>query len=252
MRCRYKDRGDKVKENLCKWLLNSLAGKFGQRSHRWEKDTEVDWPEPWGRFDIIDADTNTVKHYRSIAWLIEREQKQGEHPESFPAVAAWVTSLARVKQLKLLEVANNAGRVFYAPVDGIQADYLAYKRLDEGGYIGDELGKLRVVTVATTADYRGIANYSIDNEMHIAGLPKSCHVAPDRQLAWTHLGTDATSSNGRGPRPITEYTCTRAINPPYVHGRVNADGTTRPWILPLEETEMMQCLTKANAIGIFD
>src|SRR5205807_1547071 len=44
MRCRYKDRGDAVKANLCKWLLNSLAGKFGQRSRRWEKDTEVDWP----------------------------------------------------------------------------------------------------------------------------------------------------------------------------------------------------------------
>src|SRR6267142_5158811 len=204
MRCRYANRGDFVKANLCKWLLNSLAGKFGQRSHRWQKETEVDWPEPWGRFDIVNAQTGKVKHYRSLAWMIEREEKPGEHPESFPAVAAFVTSLARIKMLNLLELISNAGRIYYSAVDSIHCCHSAYEHLKLRGAISSKIGGIRLERVGSKAEYRGIANYSIDGELHVAGLSRTAKAVNSCNVRTQSIDIKIPTETTGGHTTITE------------------------------------------------
>lgn len=251
LRCQYNARRDLAKGSLCKLMLNALGGKFGQRSHRWQKDTEVDWPEPWGHFDIINAVTNEVKHYRSIAWLIERQEPPGEHPESFPAVAAWVTSLARIKMLQLQEVLNGKGTCYYSAVDSIFTNQRGFETLSIGGQCNELLGGLRTDRIAAKMQIRGIANYSIDDTMHVAGLPGTATIGKDQRITVTILTAPIPNDRQSVHNGVVQTVGTRSICPQYVHGRLNSDGITRPWILPLEEQEMQACLKKSPVTNIF-
>jgi len=228
--------------------MNSLAGKFGQRSHRWEVVDDVTPLIPWGSFDHIDASTKKVRQDRSLAWLVEERQPPGEGRESFVAVAAWVTSLARVKMLKLLEDVNNAGRVYYSPCDSIHVSIDGFNYLNRTGKIGVGIGECRLQSIAESAYYRGIANYTVDGKLHVAGLSSTATPRGDKEVYISSIHLDRSITGNGSLASYIENDRNIPIAPPYLHGRVEPSGWTRPWILPLEEMEMRQCLEKASHI----
>jgi hypothetical protein len=229
---------------LCKIMMNSLAGKFGQRTGKWRKCSDLIAPFPWGRFDDRHPITGQWSYYRAIAWMVEEYQEQGEHPNGFPAVAAWVTSLARVRMLNILEEISHVGKTYYSAVDGFHVDAECHNSLQEYSRIGCDLGQLRLDRIPTKVTYRGIANYDYDGEMHVAGLPAQATIDESGRMVTRTLDARPPSSSHDRSGIITENTLYRYINPPYLHGHINADGWTSPWILPLEELEMRKCLEK--------
>ncbi len=246
LRSDYQARKNAVMGDLCKIMMNSLAGKFGQRTGKWRKRSDLIAPFPWGRYDEYNKDTGKWGYYRSLAWLVEESVEQGEHPNGFPAVAAWVTSLARVRMLNILEKIQDGGRIYYSAVDSIHGDSGINSRLLESDEVGDKCGQLRQELVASQATYRGIANYSLDGQMHVAGLPAQATVDESGRMVTRHLEARPPEGKHNGFGRITENTLIRTITPPYLHGHVNADGWTSPWVLPLEETEMRKCLENAT------
>lgn len=162
--------GDHAGEALCKLYLNSLYGKFGQRSHQWEP---ADWPEPkwsWGRRMHMLYETGERRIYRSVGGHCQLQRDAGEHPQSFAAIAAWVTAHARCR---ISDLATIAGRrnVLYVVTDALYVAKLGLLRLQDAGEVQDGvLGKLRVKCYGETAAFHGLNNYRIGTRRVLAGV----------------------------------------------------------------------------------
>lgn len=248
LRTEYNSKGNRVMADLCKVIMNSLPGKFGQLSHRWENDNDITPPFPWGRWDQINPETGEWGYYRSLAWLAQKQMPRVDHPESFPAVAAWVTSLARVKMNKLLEGLAYGCKVYYSAVDSIHCNARGYQQLDRLGCISPGIGCLRLEKIGECVDYRGIANYTIDGVHHVAGLPSRAIIEEGQGRNYRYSEIAATHPISGRDSCITELYNKRPVGCEYVHGQVEPSGWTRPWILPLEQEQMASCLKKATHI----
>ena len=226
-------------------MMNSLPGRFGMKGQRWEKVKQPESPAAWGRFDDRDAATGAWNYYRSMAWMTEKYVENPVAKESFPAVSAWTCSLARVKMLELLGGISHAGKVYYSAVDSVCGGAAIKSAIESIVPLGDQLGNLRCAHIVSSAEFRGIANYSLDGEMHVAGLPAAAVIRGDGRANITDFAIPSTGFSGKHVNGITECHTDRNLYPPYLHGVIEASGWTRPWILPLEELEMTKCLQKA-------
>lgn len=136
-RLEAKAKGDKVMDYLFKIFLNSLYGKFGQKSIEWE---EVGKAEK----DIIkieyiyDKTRGTYKTIKIIGGLVlqnvDRTGLENESFNSFPAIASHVTSYARSLLWDYIQIAEEKN-VYYMDTDSIICNLSGYENLQAAGKI---------------------------------------------------------------------------------------------------------------------
>lgn len=144
LRNQAKRSGNALEARLCKLIANSLYGKFAQRSFEWEALPRMHPPEPWSQWCAIDAELGKIREYRSIGELVQARVERGDHPNSFTAISAWVTSFARLRMDQLRET-SGYHNVYYQGVDSLFVSRLGLDRLQAAGEVADsELGKLRL------------------------------------------------------------------------------------------------------------
>jgi hypothetical protein len=175
-RLEYKANDDN-RAMLMKHFLTHLYGKFGQKKDKWEKISEQDLKKIPGFEDfnleayilgeykpptIIVNYKNITPHIRYIAGELQISTSEGEGAQSFPAIAAHVTSYARMVLYKALKYClDNNIRVFYCDTDSLFTD----KELP--GHMVDqaELGKLKLEhTFNFGIDFMGLKNYAELND----------------------------------------------------------------------------------------
>jgi DNA polymerase elongation subunit (family B) len=147
MRLEAKAKGDEVRTLLYKLFLNSLYGKFGQKSNHWEKVGEAD-PTEVKLERIYDVDTKkfiTVKIFGGgIFRKNDLEEGENESFYSFPAIASHVTSYARMLLWKYIETAG-IENVYYTDTDSLFVNLEGYKNLEKANYLNeDTLGLLKL------------------------------------------------------------------------------------------------------------
>jgi hypothetical protein len=149
-------RGDVVAAHQFKILLNSLYGKFGQRGIVWDREEDtsdleaVQWSE-------VEHGTGRITRYRKFGGMVQRQGQEQESRDSFPAIAAHVTSYARTYLWSLIE---RAGRdhVYYCDTDSLLVDDTGLGRLDSAihesrlGALANE-GSTDCVTLWGAKDY---------------------------------------------------------------------------------------------------
>lgn len=154
---------DKVHDYLYKLFMNTLYGKFGQRNENWEPVADID-PEIIDTYTIYDTTTKTSETYKVFGGHVWKKNELGEREESvnsFPAVAAHVTSYARMLLWEAIETAG-IENVYYCDTDSIMCNETGYNRLKAAGFLHDsELGKLKLEKIGTLhlygcKDYRFI------------------------------------------------------------------------------------------------
>lgn len=160
----------KLRATQCKLLMNSLAGKFGQRHQRWDFVDFKDPPVHWGTFPVKNADSQRMKIYRAIAGYVQEQQVTTEGLDSMPAIEAFVNAHGR-EHMRTLRKTALERNVFYQSTDTLHVS-------DEGRallqphvetYAG-ELGKLREEGTYQSAIYRGPHDYTLDGHHVVAGL----------------------------------------------------------------------------------
>lgn len=170
LRKEYEASGNDAFAYACKLMLNSLYGKFGQRRFRWENKPGVIPPIPFGYWWERPKDSPEFKCYRALCWLPQLQQEAGEHIDSFPAIAAYVTSYGRERILKLASVAG-IENCYYSDTDSLHVNREGFVRLTSDDEICEgTLGKLRIVETAQRAEYRGYKDYSLNGREVIAGI----------------------------------------------------------------------------------
>lgn len=155
---------------MIKALSNSLYGKFGQRARGWRDIPARKNDRPWEQWIEKEIGSNKITNWRCIAGLVQMGYDDGETDESYPAIASYVTSLARIRLWKIMD---DAGRndCYYCDTDGIICNRSAIERLKLNGYwFGTELGMLRIVGEYRKCRIWGMKHYQLDNNITCAGL----------------------------------------------------------------------------------
>lgn len=170
-KCEFK--GNK-QEKMYKLFLNSLYGKFGAKTDKWQPikledvktlDPEFDLTE-WilDNYKIpkilIDGIDLTPK-LRYIGNELQMSGEEGEDSNSFPAIAAHVTSYARMVIWKAIKYCQENGIGFYCDTDSIFTDIeLPPELVDE-----NDLGKFKIEKVyAYGVEFINLKNYCALNE----------------------------------------------------------------------------------------
>lgn len=162
--------GDQAREKLAKIMLNSLYGKFVQRSPQWENEPRVEVVRPWTVFPWKDPDTGIIWPARAIGWIgqVARHRRDCQH--TFPAVGAYVTAYARMKMRELRRQLPK-GSVYYQDTDSLFVNYVSQEANDIIKHIrGDGLGELRHVADYMHLAIRGPKNYTAEGRHVIAGV----------------------------------------------------------------------------------
>lgn len=167
LRLLYKEQNNEAFQYMCKLFLNSLYGKFGQRGQRWELCSYSAPPGISEWHGACGQDNEIMKH-RTRFDEVWHKRLDGEAFESFPAIAAHVTSYAR---MKLWQLINTAGRehVYYVDTDSLYVDDSGYANLS---HLIDsaQLGLLKVEAAYEWAHFRAPKDYAHSAGERVKGV----------------------------------------------------------------------------------
>jgi len=219
---------------LCKLMLNSLYGKFGQRNYTWEEiDSQVEYPDGvWKEWSVRDHKMLT---YRSINGLVEREVGNVEGYNSLVAVAAEVTANAR---MYLWELMMKAGRehVYYCDTDSVIVDRCGYDRLvcEIDPVL---LGKLKVEAVADTLEVQNLKSYTLGTKTKLKGVKANAvRLDPHTCMQWQFQGlAGAIRAGDLGHMHLRKVT--KHMRTEYNKGVVLDSGHVIPFLFPMQPSE---------------
>lgn len=170
---------DDKASQFAKMMLNSLYGKFAQRTPAWEIEPKCEVVQPWTTFPWKDSVTGTVHPARAVGWTAQVARLRRDCAHTFPAVAAFVTAAAR-ERMRTLRSMLPPGSVLYQDTDSIFVDTASTNvHACLQSEIGDGLGQLRHVATYQRCEFRGQKNYTCDGRHVISGVkPGDIEIAP--------------------------------------------------------------------------
>jgi hypothetical protein len=181
------ERGDDVDGWLFKHMGTNLYGKFGQTGMVYETSENIEDLSA-KKFDIVDYDTGKVHKCRQLGGLLQIMSQEGEARDSFPAVAAHVTSAARVLLWEYIETAG-LKNMLYSDTDSLYVNAAGARRLNP--HVDPaKLGKLKTKPPFAWMHIHGLKDYQLPDENVIKGVRKSAEkIGPNtyRQTQWSSL-----------------------------------------------------------------
>jgi len=220
---------DTVKAFLCKLFLNSLYGKFAQKSPKWET-VAVDDPgenRTWTEYNTRDRKNHT---YRVINGTVEEQVGKYEGRDSFVAIAAHITAHARAKLWELRGIAGPAN-VYYVDTDSLIVNRAGLVNLHD--YINDgALGMLKVEREAEKCTIRNVKDYKFGEYSRIKGVKKDAvELAPGVYEQKEFEGPRQALKQGYSGE-VHIKTVVKTVNSRYDKGLITPSGWTEPFRLP--------------------
>jgi hypothetical protein len=185
---------NEVYDLFCKLMMNSLYGKFGQRSYEWVDLNFENFQLLYALNGIpFPEDIYTAKNYkpntflttewipyglnkpvqiRSMGKIEQMRLPVDEHAYSCPIIAAYVTSYARERLRELIKKAGYRN-VYYCDTDSLFVNKRGFVNLDKWGEIDSNvLGKLKIEEVSTGATFYCPKVYDFNGKHTIKGIRK--------------------------------------------------------------------------------
>jgi hypothetical protein len=168
-----KKNKDTANDYLHKLFLNSLSGKFGQRSQKveligYEQDKQNEF---WYEFDV---ESRKAKKYVRLGGSVFVYTDFVEGRNAIPQISSFITSYARVHLVKLILRAGWEN-VFYVDTDSLIVNEAGFERLkDELDEVS--LGKLKIEMISNELTIYGAKCYTIGDKVRMRG------VRPDAEL----------------------------------------------------------------------
>lgn len=224
--------GDLVGRHGFKHLLVNLYGKFGQRGIVWDLDEETEdlEAEQWAE---VEAGTGIVTRYRKFGGIVQKQGKEQESRDSFPAIAGHVTSYARMYLWSLIEHARRE-HVYYSDTDSLLVDDIGLQRLEPFRH-DERLGALGYEGATECATLWGCKDYDLGFKSRHKGVRKAAvWTGPDtvEQDQWSGLGKAMFNEKLDGP---TTRRITKRLYRHYNKGVVGPGGIVTPHRLSLED-----------------
>ena len=186
---KYAKEGNSAFKQIAKLFLNSLYGKFGQRTRLFDKVGECEHED--GYEVVFDAETGkriTYRYLNNEVWVESEEYVEGEN--SMVAIASTVTAYARCYLWELIEKAG-LENVFYCDTDSLIVNEEGYERLRD--MLDDyKLGYLKCEGVSEFVEIRNAKDYTFGEEVKRKGVKKDAvEIAPNtfKQIQFERLRT---------------------------------------------------------------
>ena len=228
LRLKFKDAGNAEYVELCKKLLNSLYGKFGQKADVWEKIGECQGERD--RVEVcLSASGGRVTQIRYLLGEIWELTGQEECFNSFPAIASHVTAYGRMYLWQLMQVVG-AGNYYYCDTDSLIINKVGLCNL-QSRIDNVKLGGLKITETTNSLSIRGLKDYSTATKQVVKGIRKNAveiRTGVYEQELWP-------SFKGLLREGVTSgYTVKKQIKilqRKYTKGHVSCDGIVTPLVL---------------------
>jgi hypothetical protein len=241
LRASYRLAGDNVNSTFAKLLVNSFYGKWGQLAPQWEVSDEVVLNPLWGNTVDIDVTTGSILHSRYIGNRKEYRQVDGEHedhPNSFCAIASYVTSYGRERMRSMCECAG-WGNVSYLVTDGLFVNEEGYSNLKRNGYVRDkEPGYLTLEQEADDFAITALHQYRIGEKVTRGAIKPRAVQMPQGKWQEVHFEGLKTilapnpDDLTQAPRDgVCIYPVLKTEPHNYYKGEVTSSGRVLPWNL---------------------
>lgn len=227
-----RDRGDYAGDLLAKMMLNSLYGKWASGSEVWETDDSISPPQPICEWFQLNGDKKVYDRFRSYGSRVERMMGTLEWVHSFPAIAAWITMIARRRMLALMRTAGEE-EVYYCCQDSLFVSRSGYERLHADGQInGRGLGKLKIKEVGHGLIIRNVNSLTFNGRSVESGV-KIDHelLANGTYLQESGYGLRSQVRDGGPANLIVGKTSIRKSGT-YAKGTLCSDGRVKRFSLP--------------------
>jgi len=186
-RMRYRAEHNQGFEAICKLLINSLYGKFGQTGISQQIIGKSDPNEIW-HMPVINAQTGEHSYQTALGGTIYEEFHDGESYHAIPAIAAHVTANARLYLWSLIQKASREN-VFYCDTDSLIVNRMGYYNL-ESEIDENALGKLKVETQSPWLIVNAPKDYEMSERKKIKGIRSNAIETSDgvfEQDQWVKL-----------------------------------------------------------------
>ena len=222
----FKAKAVKEYEVLCKYLLNSLYGKFGQKAENWVKIGQASG-EPDRVIIVLDTVNNKRYCLRFLLGEVFKLESYGEAFNSFPAISAHVTAYGRMYLYQLMQLAGT-GNYFYCDTDSLIVNQEGLCNLIH--LLSEtDLGKLKVEERFTHLVIRGLKDYETESKKVIKGVRKNAVRLSDgiyEQQKWSSFRGLLRSGD------VNTYkveTVTKHLSREYTKGIVTETGLVCPF-----------------------
>lgn len=188
----YESAGENLYAELCKYVMNSLYGKFGQLSSEWEDRHGLEPPQPWGPWIVDDRSSGVEHQYRCVGGHVQEHVPRGELLNTSPAIAAWVTAHGRELIRNVRECAGRE-HCLYLVTDAVYVDQQGHDNLQAAGWIADRvLGKLSLKHVADNCEIRGLHHLTLGGHVKHGAIKASAEQVGERvyrEIRFQHLAS---------------------------------------------------------------
>ena len=167
VRQRYKAEGNAAYEYLCKILMNSLYGKFGQSGRKWVETDEFELAEP-GEMNFEHPDTGEIVQLRERLGRTQILLKGKESENSAPVIAAEICAAGRIQLWELIRKAG-VENVFYLDTDSLVVNRTGFDNLQSAIHPVN-LGYLKLEWEGDSAEFWAPKDYRLGSERKIKGI----------------------------------------------------------------------------------
>jgi len=227
MRRRFKEAGSRDYEQFCKYIMNSLYGKFGQKAEKWIKIS--DCPNEPDRVEfLIYADRPGIRKLRYLMGQCFELTSYGEAYDSFPGVAAHVTAYGRCELWSLMQKAG-VGNYYYCDTDSLMLNAKGMKALEKD-LSQTELGMLKIEETCNEIELRGLKDYTTSCKVVTKGIRKTAEKIAEgvyRQDQWPSLSGLLRKGQDE---PYTVKQITKHLKRTYTKGNVSPVGDVLPFV----------------------
>jgi DNA polymerase type B, organellar and viral len=249
-RVRARAAGNEVDSYFMKLFMNMLYGKFGQRGYSsleltlqslelLYKAQGSNLPDEYPDLASITREFEAECSWQPIGLkrpltlrrinnAVQIKVPEGEHHESFPAIAGYVTSYARELLLSYISLCGRKN-VYYCDTDSLFTTFEGFERLGEAGAISDTgLGKLKLEGISRGATFYCPKQYTFDGKETRKGIRANAKcIAPGEYEQQQFEGVKSVLKRGYKAY-IDVKTITKKVSGKYNKGVVGDDG----WVIP--------------------
>jgi len=228
LRQKFKSAGVAEYEELCKKMLNSLYGKFGQKADVWKKIGEC--PAEPDRVELcFEVGSVRTKQIRYLLGEIFELVGYEESFNSFPAIPAHVAAYGRLHLWSLMKQAGE-GNYFYCDTDSLIVNEVGLCNL-QNQIDNTCLGLLKIVETLNHLTIRGLKDYSTETKQVVKGIRKNAvelSAGVYEQEQWPSFKGLLRSGN---PDIYTVNKVKKILDRKYTKGHVKPNGFVVPLVL---------------------
>jgi len=228
LREEFRTAGIAEYEEICKKMLNSLYGKFGQKAEVWTKIG--DCPGEPDRVEICFVSGKSgVRQIRYLLGEIFELTGYEECFNSFPAIASEVSAYGRMYLWSLMKQAGD-GNYLYCDTDSLIINEVGLCNLQSRIEPG-VLGGLKIEETTNNVNIKGLKDYTTQRKNVIKGIRKNAvEIRPGvyEQDQWSSFKglLRSADSDVYTIRKVKKILCRE-----YTKGRVMVSGLIVPFVL---------------------